>query len=257
MSEDLPEHVSVNRCYWDGMADQWVAAGERHWAADPAWGTWSIPNEDAELLPDKMSGLRAIELGCGTGYVSAWMVRRGAHVVAIDNSQRQLDTCSRLQDEHDLHFETIHGNAETVPYPDAHFDFAISEYGAAVWADPYQWIPEAARLLCAGGQLVFLSNSPIQLLCVPQDGSDTTRQLARPYFGMHRLDWRNVEVDLGGIEFNLPISEWVSLFNQTGFAIEDYLELTAPTSAEGTRFGVPAEWARHFPGEQVWKLRKR
>ena len=77
------------------------------------------------------------------------------------------------------------------------------------------------------------------------------------YFGMHRLDWRNVEVDPGGIEFNLPISEWVSLFNQTGFAIKDYLELTAPTSAEGTRFGVPAEWARHFPGEQVWKLRKR
>ena len=30
MSEELPEHVSVNRCYWDGMADQWVAAGERH-----------------------------------------------------------------------------------------------------------------------------------------------------------------------------------------------------------------------------------
>ena len=76
MSEELPEHVSVNRCYWDGTADQWVAAGKPHLAGEQAWGTWSIPNQDAELLPDKMSGLRAIELGCGTGYVSAWMVRR-------------------------------------------------------------------------------------------------------------------------------------------------------------------------------------
>jgi len=26
--------------------------------------------------------------------------------------------------------------AEFVPYPDESFDFAISEYGAAFWADP-------------------------------------------------------------------------------------------------------------------------
>src|SRR5262245_4569940 len=32
-------------------------------------------------------------------------------------------------------------------YPDGSFDFAISEYGACSWADPYRWIPEAARLL--------------------------------------------------------------------------------------------------------------
>ena len=48
------------------------------------------------MLPADMSGLAAIELGCGTGYVSGWMARRGASVVGIDNSRRQLDTARRL-----------------------------------------------------------------------------------------------------------------------------------------------------------------
>ena len=34
-------------------------------------------------------------------------------------------------------------------------DVAISEYGAAIWCDPFAWIPEAHRLLRAGGVLPF------------------------------------------------------------------------------------------------------
>jgi hypothetical protein len=64
----LPEHVAENRRYWDGMADQWVAAGERGWKTDaPGWGCWNNPETELKLLPDDMSGMRAIELGCGTG----------------------------------------------------------------------------------------------------------------------------------------------------------------------------------------------
>ena len=59
--------------------------------------------------------------------------------------------------------ELIEANAEDVPLPDASFDLAISEYGASIWCDPYKWIPEAARLLRPGGELIFLRNST---LCV-------------------------------------------------------------------------------------------
>jgi SAM-dependent methyltransferase len=62
------------------------------------------------MLPDDLAGLDAIELGCGTGYVSAWMARRGARVVGIDNSARQLDTARRLQREHGLDFAPMPGS---------------------------------------------------------------------------------------------------------------------------------------------------
>jgi ubiquinone/menaquinone biosynthesis C-methylase UbiE len=99
----------------------------------------------------------------------------------IDNSAAQLATASRLQREHGLVFTLVHGNAEQVPYPDASFDLAISEYGACLWADPYRWVPEAARLLRPGGALIFLVNSALLTLCVPEeDGLAASDRLLRP-----------------------------------------------------------------------------
>jgi len=210
------------------------------------------------MLPADMSGMAVIELGCGTGYVSGWMARRGATVVGIDLSARQLDTAARLAGEHGVELTLLHGNAEEVPAPDASFDFAISEYGAALWCDPYRWVPEAHRLLRPGGQLVTLSNSSLLQVCYPRDGSlPVSDRLAGDYFSLYRSDWSDAKDDPGGIEFGLPISSWFRLFDDTGFDIVGFLEIQAPPDAEGEQFGVPADWARRFPSEQVWKVRKR
>ena len=166
--EELPDHVRRNRAEWDRWAVDYVANGERSWKLGPGeekWGVWDIPESSLRILPDDLDGLDTIELGCGTGYVSAWLARRGARPVGIDNSEAQLATARRLQAEHGIEFPLIHGNAETVPLPDASFDLAISEYGASIWADPYRWVPEAARLLRPGGRLMFLVNGLILTLC--------------------------------------------------------------------------------------------
>jgi SAM-dependent methyltransferase len=95
---ELPEHVRRNRALWDEWAEKYAASGERGWAeATPTWGIWSVPESQVGMLPDDLAGQDAIELGCGTAYVSAWMARRGARVVGIDNSELQLATARRLQ----------------------------------------------------------------------------------------------------------------------------------------------------------------
>ena len=256
----LPDHVAENRRYWDGMAASWVAGGARGWdQTEPDWGIWGIPNRELSLLPDDLSGQRAIELGCGTGYVSAWMRRRGARVYAIDNSEEQLATARRLAAERGIDdIEWVHGNAESVDQPDGSFDFAISEYGAAIWCDPHVWIPEAHRLLRPGGRLTFLGNHPFAIVCMAPAG-DTPAGLAleRDYFGLGRLDWTDAVEDPGGIEFNMEISAWMRLFRTTGFDVVDYVEIQAPASADGIRYSVDAEWAKRFPAEQAWILQKR
>ena len=255
-THQLPVHVAVNRAHWDAMADEWVAAGERLWASEPRWGQWGVPDDECPMLPDDMSGMDAIELGCGTGYVSAWMARRGAKVTGIDNSERQLATAARLAAEHRINLTLIHGNAETVPRPDASFDFAVSEYGAAIWCDPELWLPEAHRLLRPGGRLVFLGHSPLSAVCTPWKGERVDAALHRPYFDLGVLDWTTVEADPGGIEFTRPISKWFALFRQTGFRVDDYREPRAPVSATGTMFGFSAEWSKNWPSEQAWFLTK-
>ena len=256
---DLPDYVLANRELWDKDAPNWVEMGERAWKIPEPndWGIWHVPESELRLLPDDMTDMKAIELGCGTAYVSAWMARKGADVVGIDNSEKQLDTARRLASEHGVDVELVHGNAEDVPYPDQSFDFAFSEYGAAIWADPYKWIPEAHRLLRPGGDLVFLGNHPFVHLVMPRDDVGSTDNTLRyPYFGMHRIDWAEPDGEAGS-EFNLPISEWMRLFDAVGFDVIDFIEIRNPDPDREKSFDQDPRWAHDFPSEQVWKLRKR
>jgi SAM-dependent methyltransferase len=252
---DLPEHVRRNRALWDDWAQKFVAAGEVAWAQDtPTWGIWRVPESQVGMFPEDLAGKEAIELGCGTAYISAWLARREVRVVGIDNSAAQLGTARRLRQQYGLDFPLLHGNAEAVPFPDASFDFAISEYGACLWADPQRWVPEAARLLRPGGRLVFLVNSFLMMLCMPaEDGVAATDRLLRPAFGLSRLEWPG---DLG-VEFHLSHGEWIRLLRRAGFEIEELVEVRPEPSATTPYPFVTLEWARQWPCEEVWKVRRR
>jgi SAM-dependent methyltransferase len=257
MSEEegeIPEHVRRNRIAWDKFAKDYAEPGRHAWnQKEPSWGIWSIPEKEANILPD-VSGLDVIELGCGTAYVSSWLARRGARVVGIDNSQEQLKTARAMQEEHHLNFPLLFGNAERVPLPTASFDLAISEYGASIWCDPYKWIPEASRLLRPGGQLIFLVNGTILMLCVPDDETKpATRELIREYFGMHRFEFPGED---RSVEFHLGYGNWIRLLRLNNFEIENLIELR-PSEGSTTRYPfVTLDWARQFPSEEVWIARK-
>jgi SAM-dependent methyltransferase len=223
------------------------------WARDAlGWGIWNIPEARLRVLP-AVEGLDVVELGCGTAYISAWLARQGARPVGVDPTPAQLETAREMQREFGLEFPLVQSGAEEVPLPGGSFDLAVSEYGASIWADPYRWVPEAARLLRPGGRLVFLRNSTIVMLCSPDDGP-AQRELVRPLFGMHRFEWPD-----GGVEFHLPHGEWIRLLRVSGFEIEDLVELQAPPDAETHAYYdfVGADWARRWPAEEIWKARKR
>lgn len=218
------------------------------------WGIWGIPESELRILPEVIADLDTIELGCGTAYVSAWLARRGARPVGIDNSPAQLETARTLQGEFGIDFPLHLGDAERTPFADASFDLAISEYGAAIWCDPERWIPEASRLLRPGGRLIFLGNSTLFMLCVPDEyGVPAGERLLRPQFGMDRFEWP----DDPGVEFHLSHGDWISVLREAGFEIERLVEIRAPVG-RSTRYPyLTAEWAHDWPSEEVWIARKR
>jgi len=246
--DGLTEHARRNRAAWDADSANWVQPGERAWAqAEPSWGIWEIPESELRVLPD-VEGRNVIELGCGTAYWSAWLARRGARVVGLDNSERQLETARRLQGEHGLEFPLIHASAEAVPLPDAGFDLAVSEYGACLWCDPDLWIPEAARLLRPGGQLVFLTNAVLVVLCSPDEGAADDR-LLRDQFGLRRVEWPGED----GVEFHLPHGEMIRTLSRHGFQVLNLVELQAPEGGDpGRHDWLTLEWSRRWPSEEIW-----
>jgi len=248
------DHVRRNRASWYQLATEYAGPGLRLWeAAEPSWGIWNVAEAQAGVLPADLEGLDSIELGCGTGYVSAWLSRQGARPVGLDNSAAQLATARQLQDRFGLRFPLIHGNAEHAPFSGACFDLAISEYGASIWCDPYRWIPEAARLLRPGGQLIFLVNSVLLMLTVPdEDDRPATERLLRPHFGMHRFEWPGDE----SVEFHLGHGQMIRLLRDCGLEIEDLLELRPGPDATTRYPFVTLDWARKWPCEEVWKARK-
>lgn len=252
---DAQDYVKRNRLAWDRLAPQYAGSARRAWEQkEPTWGIWNLPESDVHILPERVSGLDVIELGCGTAYVSAWLARAGARVTGIDNSEEQLKTARAMQEEHGLFFPLIHGNAEQVPLPDTSFDLAISEYGACIWCDPYRWIPEASRLLRPGGKLIFLGNGTILMLCANDDENvPASPMLVKDYFEMHRFEFP----DSGGaVEFHLGYGDWVRLLRANTFEIENLIELRPK---EGATTGYPyvkSDWARRWPSEEVWVARK-
>ena len=247
-----------NRASWDEDAPNWVERGRRSWASDPDWGIWGVPESELGLLPD-VNGLDAIELGCGTAYICAWLARRGARPVGLDNSSRQLATARMLQREFGLHFPLVHADAERPPFADESFDFAVSEYGAAIWCDPYAWIPEAARVLRPGGRLLFVGGTPLMMLCFPPD-DDTApadTRLHRDFFGMHRFEWHDETGAVDVVEFHLGHGDMIRLMRASGFEVEDLVEIPAPEETTSiTEKDVPWSWARRWPSVEAWKARK-
>ena len=236
----------ANAEYTDERADQ-------SWAREEiSWGIWRVPESELRALPE-VAGKDIVELGCGTAYFGAWLKKAGAaRVVGVDPTPAQLETARRCNETFGLGLELVEAVGEDVPLSDASFDLAVSEYGASIWADPYRWIPEAARLLRPGGELVFLRNSTLAILCSPDEDLPTTETLQRPQFGMFRFQWPD-----SGIEYHLPHGEWIRLLRANGFEILDLIEIQAPAGAElHPRYDyVTVEWGRRWPAEEIWRAR--
>lgn len=248
-----PDSIARNQAYWTGQAPHFAEPGRLAWATDGwVWGIFGVDEDEVGALTGiPLEGADVVELGCGTGYISAWLARRGARPIGVDPTAAQLANAARFQIEFDLRFPLVRAAGEDVPLRGGAFDLVISEYGAALWADPYRWVPEAARLLRPGGHLVLLTNSVLQILCAPDAEAPVGTTLQRPLAGLHAVEF----TDDPGVEFHLAHGQWLRLLTRCGFVDVELFELYAPPDAEDTTY-VTAAWARRWPHEEIWRARR-
>jgi SAM-dependent methyltransferase len=242
-----------NRRAWDADSDEYqkehgsILGGDRALA----WGIWRIPERELKVLGN-VRGKRVLELGCGAAQWSIALARRRSQPVGVDNSFKQLLHARDSMKSIRARVPLVQAAAEFIPFKDESFDVVFCDYGAMSFADPAFTVPEAARVLRSQGLLAFSTTTPFLNACWPDDADEVTRTLHNPYFGMRRVEWSPDET----VDFQLPYGQWIRLFRRNHLSIEDLIEIQAPKGARTTFPGRPSSWARRWPAEMIWKVRK-
>ena len=146
----------------------------------------------------------------------------------------------------------MHASAEALPLEGDSFDVVFADWGATTFADPYLFVPEVARVLRHGGLFAFSGATPLNWLCFDEQADTYAERLQQPYFGVH--SWEapegvgRVQAPHGRVDPALP---------PLGLLVEDLIEVRPPEGAESTyRTAEETIWARRWPMEQIWKVRK-
>ncbi|MSO79881.1 MAG: SAM-dependent methyltransferase [Acidimicrobiia bacterium] len=246
------EHERSNRDFWDADADNYQVVHGDQLARGQVWGVWGIPEADVGAL-GKVAGLDVLEYGCGAAAWAIALEAEGARVVALDQSRGQLRHAARNAVTACASVSLLCAAGESVPLRDESFDLVFCDHGAMSFCDPARSVPEIARVLRSGGRLVFNKATLLYYLCWNSTKRKQSRRLQSPYF-----DQRVFDFDEGTTDFQLPYGDWIRLFAAHGLVVVDLVELRPPVDASTTYTEfVPYEWARNWPAEEIWSVRKR
>jgi SAM-dependent methyltransferase len=217
------------------------------------WGTWDIPEDEVHALGD-VEGLDALELGCGACQSGIKVAMRGARVVGLDFSANQLAAGAANVAATGVRFPLVRASAEELPFDDASFDLVFCDHGAMSFTDPHVTIPEVARVLRTGGLFAFNIATPFIWAFWGEDDEPPGRELRRAYFDGGRTVWPEPDPS---VEWQLTYGEWIRVFRSSGFVVDDLIELRPGEDATTTYTTYSKlEWARDYPGEHIWKVRK-
>ena len=139
-----------------------------------------------------------LDLGAGTGKLTARLVERGLQVVAVDPIPEMLDVLHATLPA----TQALLGSAEQIPLPDACVD-AVLVAQAWHWFEPERAVAEVARVLRPGGRLGLLWNVRDErlgwvkefgrIVGLEHDWSNASVELPAPFTDVQtqRVEWTN------------------------------------------------------------------
>ncbi len=109
-----------------------------------------------DLVVPQRPGLAALDIGCGTGFLSLELAARGHHATGVDFAPAMLALARQKAADAGAAVRFEEADAEALPFPPAAFDLVVSRH--LLWTLPH---PEAAidewrRVLRPGGRLVVV-----------------------------------------------------------------------------------------------------
>jgi SAM-dependent methyltransferase len=122
---------------------------------NPYLYTSSMRSEVINIIAYDQS-LQVLDVGCGTGYTTACILRLGSigEVVGVDQNQRQLQRATRNLTKEKTRLSLSNGDVENLPFKDESFDAVVSVGAVEYFPDPKRALKEMTRVVKHGGRVV-------------------------------------------------------------------------------------------------------
>ncbi|MGH7881631.1 MAG: class I SAM-dependent methyltransferase [Candidatus Dormibacteraceae bacterium] len=243
------KYLSLIEQYWNDHALEYCQFHPEHHDLQmhPSWGLSHIPESELCLLPSKISdGELLVDLGCGQGHDSVGFADLGYRVLGVDLSRSQI---SRAIPHRQVSY--LVGSAECLPLPSASVSVVVSDHGAFDHSPSGPLLRETHRILVAGGTLIVCGYSPLALACFNHKSDKITSRLINRYPCGATLSDNLI------VATQHSHSSWMAQFKAAGFNI-DRLEEPLLPPGKRTYFDelVDEEWARSWPVDLIWVVRK-
>jgi len=148
--------------------DAWDGDGGAFWAANADRFDTGVARYHGQFLDAAAIGAteNVLDIGCGRGQTTRDAARRASagSALGVDLSSRMIELARRLADREQLANATFQqADAQVHPFPDRHFDLAISRNGSMFFGDPLAAFTNIARAVRPGGRLVLLTWQPLRV----------------------------------------------------------------------------------------------
>jgi trans-aconitate methyltransferase len=185
---------------------------------------------DLIVLLEPQAGERILDLGCGTGHLTAQIAARGAEALGIDSSVEMIEEARKNYPA--LEFSA--GDAR---------NFSLDRPVDAVFSNAaLHWIRPADRVACC----IFKALKPGGRFVVEFGGKGNIQRVVDAFNGS--LNALNVKLEKDPNPWYFPsIGEYSSLLEQQGFDVTDAVLFDRLTPLEGGEDGI-RNWVKMFAG---------
>ena len=167
MRNDLSIYRTYAPSWWDGsqrflrLLHNLVPARLKHF--DAVVGTWR--------------GKTVLDLGCGGGFMSEALARKGARVIGVDPSEAAIRAAQDHAEKQALDIDYKAGSGESLPLADHCVDCVVCVDVLEHVADLDRVLDEVQRVLKPGGVFLFdtINRTPLAALVIVHLGETVFR----------------------------------------------------------------------------------
>ena len=222
---DEQESLRANRADWDAYADEYQAThGDFLGDAGFLWGPEGQTEDQIGALGD-VRDKDVLDVGCGAGQCSRWVLEHGGRPIGLDVSMRQLQHSLRIDDDRGTRVPVVCAGAADLPFRDASYDVVFSAFGALQFvADADALVKEIARVMRHGGRFAFSVTHPTRWMFVDDPGEEG---LVASQSYWDRTPYVEVDDESGEtryVEHHRTLGDWVRALSAAGFGLVDLIE---------------------------------